>query len=129
LRALSVEELLSASHIEIVLNLTVPAAHFDVSMQILASGKHVWSEKPLATGRSDARVLLDEAGRRGLRVACAPDTILGSPLQVAQRAVAAGDIGEPKSAIAIMQSPGPERVHPAPAFFYAKGAGPLLDTG
>jgi predicted dehydrogenase len=129
LRALSVEELLDSSDIEIVLNLTVPAAHFDVSMQILASGKHVWSEKPLATGRHDAQVLLDEADRRGLRVACAPDTILGSPLQVAQQAVAAGKIGEPKSAIAIMQSPGPERVHPTPAFFYAKGAGPLLDTG
>jgi predicted dehydrogenase len=129
LHALSVEELLDSSDLEIVLNLTVPVAHFDVSMQILASGKHVWSEKPLATGRHDARGLLDEADRRGLRVACAPDTILGSPLQVAQRAVAAGHIGEPKSALAIMQSPGPERVHPAPAFFYAKGAGPLLDTG
>lgn len=129
LYALTVEELLESSEIEIVANLTTPAAHFDVSMQILASGKHVWSEKPLATNRHDARIMLDEADRRGLRVACAPDTILGSPLQVAQRAVAAGTIGELKSAVAIMQSPGPERVHPAPAFFYAEGAGPLLDMG
>ncbi|MEU0724316.1 Gfo/Idh/MocA family oxidoreductase [Streptomyces sp. NPDC006140] len=129
LRALLVQELLTCDDIEIVLNLTIPAAHFDVSARILASGKHVWSEKPLATSRRDARTLLDEAGRRGLRVACAPDTFLGGALQTVQRAVLAGRIGEPKSALAIMQSPGPEGSHPNPAFYYDKGAGPLLDMG
>lgn len=129
LRHLLVHELLAHDDIEIVLNLTVPAAHFDVSARILASGKHVWSEKPLAISRREARLLLDKAGRRGLRVACAPDTFLGGALQTAQRAVLAGRIGEPKSALAIMQSPGPEGTHLNPAFYYDQGAGPLLDMG
>ncbi|WSQ14020.1 Gfo/Idh/MocA family oxidoreductase [Streptomyces sp. NBC_01231] len=129
LRHMLVHELLANDDIEIVLNLTVPAAHFDVSARILASGKHVWSEKPLATRRREARLLLDKAGRRGLRVACAPDTFLGGALQTAQRAVLEGRIGEPKSALAIMQSPGPEGTHPNPAFYYDQGAGPLLDMG
>jgi len=129
LRALTVDELLATESIEIVLNLTTPAAHFDVSMRILGSGKHVWSEKPLALSRHDGQVLLAEAGRHGLRIACAPDTILGAPLQTAQRTVLAGRIGEPASALAIMQSPGPEGFHPSPAFYYDVGGGPLLDTG
>lgn len=122
LRPLLVHELLAHDDIEIVLNLTVPSAHFDVSARILASGKHVWSEKPLAISRREARSLLDKAGRRGLRVACAPDTFLGGALQTAQRAVLAGRIGEPRSALAIMQSPGPEGTHPNPAFYYDQGA-------
>ncbi|WNM31967.1 Gfo/Idh/MocA family oxidoreductase [Streptomyces sp. Li-HN-5-11] len=129
LRAMSVRDLLAADDIEIVLNLTIPAAHFDVSLQILTSGKHVWSEKPIALGRRDARTLLDEADRRGLRVGCAPDTFLGGALQTAQRTVTAGRIGAPASALGIMQSPGPEGFHPNPAFYYGPGGGPLLDMG
>ncbi|KMS73380.1 oxidoreductase [Streptomyces viridochromogenes] len=129
LRPMLLHELLGSEDIQIVLNLTVPAAHFDVSARILVSGKHVWSEKPLATSRRDARLLLDKAARRGLRVACAPDTFLGGALQTAQRAVLAGRIGEPKSALAIMQAPGPEGTHPNPAFYFDDGGGPLLDMG
>ncbi|MFJ8048321.1 Gfo/Idh/MocA family protein [Streptomyces luteogriseus] len=129
LRPVLVHELLARDDIEIVLNLTVPAAHSDVSSRILVSGKHVWSEKPMATSRRDARLLLDKAGRRGLRVACAPDTFLGGALQTAQRAVMAGRIGEPRSALAIVQSPGPEGSHPDPAFYFDHGGGPLLDMG
>jgi predicted dehydrogenase len=127
--ATSVPELLGVPGIAIVLNLTTPAAHAEVSMQIMASSKHVWSEKPLAVNRREARLLLAEADRRGLRVACAPDTFLGGALQTAQRTVASGRVGEPKSALAVMQSPGPERIHPNPEFFYEEGAGPLLDAG
>jgi predicted dehydrogenase len=129
LSAVSAQELLASDEIEIVLNLTTPAAHLEVSTQILASGKHVWSEKPLAPTRDEAQTLLNEAGRAGLRVACAPDTFLGGVLQTAQRMVDAGRIGDPKSAVAIMQSPGPEHVHAGPAFFYDIGGGPLLDMG
>lgn len=127
--ATSVDDLLSIDDIEIVLNLTPPAAHFEVSALTLGHDKHVWSEKPLATCRDDARMLLAEARRRALRVACAPDTILGGALQTTQRAVVDGRIGEPISAIALMQSPGPEWVHPDPQFFYEAGGGPILDTG
>jgi len=129
LSAMSTQELLASDEIEIVLNLTTPAAHVEVSTQILDSGKHVWSEKPLGLTRDEALTLLTEAGRAGLRVACAPDTFLGGVLQTAQRVVGAGRIGDPKSAVAIMQSPGPEHVHPGPQFFYDTGGGPLLDMG
>jgi predicted dehydrogenase len=129
LTALSVDGLLSRDDIEIVLNLTVPAAHFAVSRQILERGKHVWSEKPIALSRREARALLDEADRRGLRMTCAPDTFLGGGLQTAQRTIVAGRIGEPTCALAITQSPGPEGAHPNPAFYYDTGGGPLLDMG
>ena len=47
-RAMSVDELLKSDEIDVVINLTVPAAHYDVSLSILSAGKHAYSEKPLA---------------------------------------------------------------------------------
>lgn len=129
LAATSVEDLLARDDVEIVLNLTTPAAHFAVSMQILEHGKHVWSEKPIALSLRDSGALLDEAERRGLRITCAPDTFLGAALQTAQRLIATGRIGTPTSALSIVQGPGPEGFHPNPAFYYDTGGGPLLDMG
>ncbi|MGO4535130.1 Gfo/Idh/MocA family protein [Leifsonia sp. 2MCAF36] len=129
IRSTSITELLADEDIEIVLNLTVPSAHYDVSNQILRSGKNVWSEKPIALARHDALTLLTYAEQRGLRVACAPDTILGASLQTAQRTIRAGRVGDVKSAVAIMQSPGPEGGHPNPDFYFWPGGGPLLDMG
>jgi predicted dehydrogenase len=114
---------------EIVVNLTVPAVHAEVSSAILAAGKHVWSEKPVAADRADARALLDQAAAAGLRIGVAPDTILGPGLQTALRAVARGDIGTPLSAQTVMQYAGPDLWHPDPEFLFAKGAGPLFDMG
>jgi predicted dehydrogenase len=125
----SVDELLGVDDIEIVVNLTIPAAHAEVGMRILAAGKNVWSEKPLALDRESGRALLDEAERRGLRVACAPDTFLGPGLQTVRRAVDDGEIGQPLTALTLFQTGGPERWHPSPDFFYAPGGGPLFDMG
>jgi predicted dehydrogenase len=125
----SVAELLASPDIELVVNLTVPSAHVDVGLAVLESGKHVWAEKPLAMDRQTGRKLLDRARERGLRVASAPDTVLGAGLQTARRAVDAGTIGTPLSALALFQVPGPELWHPSPEFLYQPGAGPLLDMG
>jgi len=125
----TVAELLAREDIEIVVNLTIPAVHVEVGLQILRAGKHVWSEKPVALDRESGLVLLEEARRRGLRVACAPDTVLGSGLQTGLRAIADGRIGEPLTALAIMQSPGPESWHPSPEFLFDTGGGPLFDIG
>jgi predicted dehydrogenase len=125
----SVDELLARDDIEIVVNLTIPAVHVEVGLQIIAAGKHVWSEKPLALDREGGRELLDAAAKAGVRVACAPDTFLGAGLQSAFRTIASGRIGEPRTALAAMQSPGPESWHPNPAFLFDKGAGPLFDIG
>lgn len=125
----SVDELLARDDIEIVVNLTIPAVHVEVGLQILAAGKHVWSEKPIALDRESGRELLDAAAARGLRVACAPDTFLGAGLQTAFRTLAAGTVGTPLTAMAFAQSAGPESWHPNPAFLFDTGAGPLFDMG
>ncbi|WNV87275.1 Gfo/Idh/MocA family oxidoreductase [Umezawaea sp. Da 62-37] len=124
-----VAELLADPAVEIVVNLTIPAAHVGVGLTALDAGKHVWTEKPLALDRESARELLDRANDRGLRVASAPDTVLGAGLQTARRAIEAGRIGEPRTALAVFQTPGPESWHPAPEFLFQAGGGPLLDMG
>lgn len=125
----TVEELLARGDIEIVVNLTIPAAHFDVSRKILEAGKHVWTEKPLTTDRESAAELVRLAHEKGLRVGGAPDTVLGGGIQTALRAVRDGEIGTPMSALTIFQVPGPESWHPQPEFLFREGAGPLYDLG
>jgi predicted dehydrogenase len=128
-RSGTVAELLADPGIEIVVNLTVPAVHVEVGLAALDAGKHVWAEKPLALDRAGGRKLLDRARQTGLRVASAPDTVLGSGLQSVRRAIDAGVIGSPQTALALFQSPGPESWHPAPEFLFQAGAGPLFDMG
>ncbi|MEQ0558161.1 Gfo/Idh/MocA family oxidoreductase [Amycolatopsis sp. NEAU-NG30] len=125
----TVAELLADPEVEIVVNLTLPAAHADVGLAALEAGKHVWTEKPLALDRETGRALLDRARDKGLRLASAPDTVLGAAWQTARRAVDAGRIGRPLTALALFQVPGPEVWHPAPEFYFQAGGGPLLDMG
>ncbi|MFI4929621.1 MAG: Gfo/Idh/MocA family protein [Burkholderiales bacterium] len=129
LRACTVDELLRDDAIEIVVNLTIPAAHVEVGLQAIAAGKHVHSEKPLGLNVADARRLIDAAARRGLRVGCAPDTFLGGGHQACRQLVDAGAIGRAVAGTAFFMCPGHERWHPAPAFYYAAGGGPMLDMG
>ena len=124
-----VDELLARDDVEVVVNLTIPAAHVPVGLSALAAGKHVFSEKPLALDRAGGLQLLDAAATAGLRVACAPDTILGAGLQTARRLIESGAIGEPLTALTQFQVPGPESWHPNPEFLYAAGGGPVFDMG
>lgn len=128
-RAASLDELLADPAIAIVLNLTVPLAHAEVSRAILAAGKHVYSEKPLAAEFAQARAILAEATRLGLRVGCAPDTFLGAAHQAVRRAVDQGRIGAVTGGAVCFATPGMEMWHPAPFFFFQKGGGPVLDIG
>ncbi|MHB1173219.1 MAG: Gfo/Idh/MocA family protein [Lacisediminihabitans sp.] len=125
----TVDALLAHPRIEIVVNLTNPSAHVEVARRALHAGKNVWTEKPFALDRASGRVLLDEANRLGLRVATAPDTFLGAGIQTALRTIANGVIGTPLTALALMQSPGPESWHPSPEFLFQEGGGPLFDIG
>ncbi|MFJ6567663.1 Gfo/Idh/MocA family protein [Streptomyces sp. NPDC091292] len=120
---------LAVPEVELVVNLTVPAAHAQVATAALRAGKHVYGEKPIAPTAGEAEKLLAEASERGLLVGNAPDTFLGAGLQSALRALRAGHIGEPVAATTVVQSLGPESWHPDPAFFYQPGAGPLFDLG
>jgi predicted dehydrogenase len=128
-RAVSVEELLAADDVELVLNLTIPAAHAEVALKAIAAGKGVYGEKPLAASTAEARQVLDAARKAGVAVGCAPDTVLGTGIQTARKAIDDGLIGAPVSATATMVTPGHERWHPNPDFYYQPGGGPLLDMG
>lgn len=128
-RALRVDQLLADGEIDAVINLTVPAVHGAVALEILRGGKHVYSEKPLAQKRREAREMIGLAREKNLRVGCAPDTFLGAGLQTCRALIDEGAIGEPVGGAAFMMGPGVERWHPDPGFFYRKGGGPLFDMG
>jgi predicted dehydrogenase len=129
LTPLSIDALLANPDIDIIINLTVPKAHAEVSLAILEAGKHVYSEKPLAVHTGDGRRILEVARQKGLRVGCAPDTFLGGGLQTGRWVIDQGWIGEPVAASAFMLYRGPDQWHPNPFFFFEKGAGPLFDMG
>ncbi|TCL87382.1 putative dehydrogenase [Curtobacterium sp. PhB142] len=128
-RGTSVDELLAADDVDVVLNLTIPAAHADVATRALAAGKHVYGEKPLAMSTAEAEPVLEAARAAGLRVGSAPDTVLGTGIQTARAALDDGLIGTPVGAAVAWSAPGHELWHPAPAFYYQPGGGPLLDMG
>lgn len=123
------EDVLSNSDVDLVVNLTTPDSHVDISSRAIAAGKHVWTEKPLGLDRAAAAELLAAADAAGVRIGAAPDTILGPAFQTAKRAIRDGLIGTPLFAHTAFQTQGPDLWHPNPAFLFAEGAGPLLDMG
>ena len=128
-RVLTPAELLKAEDIGIVLNLTIPAVHTEVDRMALEAGKSVYGEKPLALSMPDAEAVLKLAESKGLRVGSAPDTFLGAGIQTCRALIEQGVIGRPVAATAFMMCAGHESWHPAPAFYYQKGGGPMLDMG
>ena len=129
LRAETVEELLRDPEIDIIVNLTIPAAHYEVSKAILDAGKHVYSEKPFVLSVREGLDLKKRAEKRGLRVGSAPDTFLGGAHQLARHLVDQGKIGKITSGTCHVMSHGMEHWHPNPDFFFKAGGGPILDLG
>ncbi|WP_055107155.1 Gfo/Idh/MocA family protein [Paenibacillus ihumii] len=128
-RACTTEELLGDPDIDIIINLTIPAVHAEVSLRALEAGKHVYVEKPLTATLEEGRLVLDTAKRLGLLVGSAPETFLGAGIQTALKLIGDGVIGRPVSATAFMMSRGHEFWHPDPEFYYAQGGGPMFDMG
>jgi predicted dehydrogenase len=128
-QAVPVDTLLADDEIEIVMNLAVPQAHAPVSRAIIEAGKHVYSEKPLATRLADGQALMLAAAAKRLRVGCAPDTFLGAAHQACRQAIDAGRIGTPVAGATAVLSHGMEHWHPNPAFYFKRGGGPMLDMG
>ncbi|MDX1934042.1 MAG: Gfo/Idh/MocA family oxidoreductase [Capsulimonadales bacterium] len=128
-RACSPEELLADPEIEIVINLTIPNAHYSVCKAALEAGKHVHVEKPLSVTFEQGRELVELATARGLRIGCAPDTFLGGGHQTCRKLIDDGVIGEPIAATAFMLCRGHESWHPSPEFYYKAGGGPMFDMG
>jgi len=129
LQAMPVADLLADPSIDIVINLTIPAAHAEASMAVLDSGKSVYGEKPLALNTRDGRAILERAQLKGVRVGNAPDTFLGAGLQTCRKLIDDGWIGEPVAATAYMTNHGHESWHPDPEFYYQMGGGPMFDMG
>jgi len=127
--ACTVDELLADPDIDIVVNLTIPAAHAKVCLAALEAGKHVYVEKPLAVSLEDGALIMDLARARGLRVGSAPDTFLGGGLQTCRKLIDDGWIGTPIAATGFMMGAGHESWHPDPAFYYQVGGGPMFDMG
>ncbi|WFE73359.1 Gfo/Idh/MocA family protein [Roseinatronobacter sp. S2] len=128
-RADSVDDLMAASDIDVIVNLTVPAAHYDVTRRILEAGKHAYSEKPLVLTLEEGKALHELANSKGLRIGSAPDTFLGGSHQQARAAIDDGLVGKIIGGTCHVMSHGMERWHPNPDFFYQPGAGPVLDIG
>lgn len=125
----TVEALLTHPGIDIVVNLTIPQAHANVSIAALEAGKHVYVEKPLAVTREDGMRVLRLAEQKDLLVGSAPDTFFGGGMQTCRKLLDDGWIGTPIAATAFMMGKGPESWHPDPNFFYQEGAGPMFDMG
>ncbi|WP_299599399.1 Gfo/Idh/MocA family oxidoreductase [uncultured Tateyamaria sp.] len=128
-RAHTVEDLLAADDIDIVVNLTIPDAHFEVTRAILQAGKHAYSEKPIVLTQAQGEELRTLAAAQNLRIGSAPDTFLGGAHQTARAALDAGQIGDVVAGTAHVMSHGMEHWHPNPDFFFLPGAGPMLDIG
>jgi len=126
---LSVEELLSNEDIQLVINLTIPNAHFEVSKSILNSGKHSYSEKPISIEFDEGKELLNLAKSKNLYVGSAPDTFLGAGIQKSKQVIEDGTIGEIVLGSISMGVAGHEIWHPNPDFYYKYGGGPILDMG
>ena len=125
----SIDSLLLDKSVEIILNLTTPESHISVAKQILESGKHVYTEKPLGLNVTEGIELLALAKDRGLRVGSAPDTFLGGSHQKTRQLLDSWKIGDPLACTAFMMVPGHELWHPDPDFYYLPGGGPMLDMG
>jgi predicted dehydrogenase len=127
--SLTPEEILAHNYIDAILNLTIPAAHAEISLAALEAGKHVYSEKPFVTDVQDGHRVLGLAAAKGLWVGNAPDTFFGGRWQTVRKLLDQNAIGAPTGVAAFVPPHGVERHHPNPDFYYAKGGGPLLDLG
>ncbi len=128
-KACTVEELLQDPEIEIVLDLTIPAAHYSVNKQVLEAGKHLYCEKPLALKYAEAEELVRIAREKDLMCVSAPDTFLGAGIQESRDVIDSGRIGSPVGFTANMTCAGHELWHPNPGFYYKNGGGPMFDMG
>ena len=128
-KAQTVDDLLANPDLDIIINLTIPDAHYPITKRILEAGKHAYSEKPLVLTLEQGVTLRDLAESGGLSVGCAPDTFLGGAHQLARAILDAGTVGQITTGNAAIQAHGPESWHPNPEFFYQPGAGPVMDMG
>jgi predicted dehydrogenase len=123
----TLDDLLADDEVDIVVNLTVHQAHYEVTKRALEADRHVYSEKPLTLRSSEARELVELAATQGLRLGCSPSTFLGEAQQTAAALIRSGRLGTVRAVYAEVNWGRIETWHPAPAPFYDVGA--LVDVG
>ena len=129
IKSLTVDEILKDSDVDVILNLTIPQAHYEISKLALEAGKHVYSEKPMSIKYEEAKELVDLANKKNLYIGNAPDTFLGGGGQVARKFVDDGDIGKVLTGNFIFAFPGVQEFHPNPESWFQSGGGPVIDMG
>ena len=130
IKSVTVNELLKDNEIEIILNLTIPKAHYQISKKALINGKHIYSEKPLAINLNDGKKLLKISKKKKLYLGNAPDTFLGGGIQKSKELVEKNIIGNVKLGNAVFAFPGIQSYHPNPEpWFTKKEGGPVIDMG
>ena len=122
-------ELFADPEVDVVLNITRPYEHYEVTKAALLAGKHVYSEKPLAVDMDEADELVALAKEKGLHLGGAPDTFMGAGIQTCRKLIDDGVIGDVVGANVAMICHGHESWHPDPEFYYKFGGGPMLDMG
>ena len=125
----TMQDAFADEEVDLILNLTRPYEHFEVTKAALLAGKHVYSEKPLGASFEEGKALVALAEEKNLLLGGAPDTFLGSGIQTCRRLIDDGFIGDPIGAAAFMICHGHETWHPDPEFYYKYGGGPMLDMG
>ncbi len=130
IQALSVKDLLKDKEIEIILNLTVPKSHYEVSKKALLHNKHVYTEKPMAISIEHGKKLLRIAKKKKLYIGNAPDTFLGGGNQKSKELLENNFIGKINLGNIIFAYPGVQSYHPNPEPWFAKKeGGPVIDMG
>ena len=130
INAVSVKDILKDKEIEIILNLTIPKAHFEVSKKALLNNKHVYTEKPMAIDVEDGKQLVKIAKRKKLYIGNAPDTFLGGGNQKSKELIEQNQIGKINLGNIIFAYPGVQSYHPNPEPWFAKKeGGPVIDMG
>ena len=122
-------ELFADPEVDIVLNITRPYEHYEVTKAALLAGKPVYSEKPLGATWEEGLELVKLAEEKGLWIAGAPDTYMGAGIQTCRKLIDEGAIGDIVGATACFTCHGHESWHPDPEFYYKFGGGPMLDMG
>ncbi len=128
-KACTVKQMLADKSIDIIVNLTIPNAHYEVAKAAVAAGKSVHNEKPFTITREQGQEVLDIAKKKKVLTGSAPDTFMGAGLQTCRKLIDDGWIGDPVGFSAHLLCHGHESWHPSPEFYYKVGGGPMFDMG
>jgi predicted dehydrogenase len=130
IKSTNLDDIFKDDDIEIILNLTIPKAHFEISEKALLSGKHSYSEKPMCINFEDGKKLLALSKKNNLYLGSAPDTVLGAGIQKSKELIESGLTGKINLGNAIFAYPGVQSYHPSPEpWFTDSEGGPVVDMG